>query len=179
MNPFTENKIVEHSTRSLRELIGTFWEYYDFEVNISLGNIQRNESWKESATQLGLDPYTYHKALINSIFDNVDIGVITLEESSYTSDFKVIDGKHRLKAIKSFLENEFSVNRFGVELFWNDILQLYQREFTGKTIQVSFTKKGLTELELCELFLAKNNISVPQSEEHLEKIKDWVSKLSQ
>lgn len=118
--------------------------------------------------------------LIESIFDNIEIGRIVLHEefnpkkSKDTWCYEVIDGKQRLGAILDYTKDKFKVRG---KLF-SDLIDLDKKGFSFVTIPVSEVKNLPRKYQL-DLFIKVNTTGVRMSEEHLNKVKDELKRLNE
>jgi uncharacterized protein with ParB-like and HNH nuclease domain len=118
--------------------------------------------------------------LIESIFENIEIGRIVLHEefnikkSQDTWCYEVIDGKQRLGAILDYTKDKFKVKG---KLF-SELSKLDQRHFSFITIPTSEVKNLPRKYQL-DLFIKVNTTGVRMSEEHLNKVKKELQELKQ
>lgn len=112
-------------------------------------------------------------ALIDSIFNNVDIGKFTFIHYDFNKDrvfhYEILDGKQRLSTILEFYEDRFTWNgkKFS-ELCFSDA-----HHFTGFPI-IQGEVSQLTDQQIYRLFIKMNTSGTPVSNEHLDKIKSLI-----
>lgn len=117
--------------------------------------------------------------LIESIFDNIEIGRIVLHQefnpkkAPETWCYEVIDGKQRLGAILDYVKDKFKVRG---KLF-SELSKIDQSQFSFITIPVSEVKNLPRKYQL-DLFIRVNTTGVRMSEEHLRKVKEELTKLN-
>jgi hypothetical protein len=118
--------------------------------------------------------------LIESIFENIEIGRIVLHEefntkkSSNTWCYEVIDGKQRLGAILDYTKDKFKVKG----KLYSELSELDRRHFTFITIPVSEVKNLPRKYQL-DLFIKVNTTGIRMSEEHLNKAKKELEDLNE
>ena len=113
-------------------------------------------------------------SLIDSIFNNVDIGKFTFINHDYspsrTFHYEILDGKQRLSTICEFYEDRFAWNgkKFS-ELCFEDAYQ-----FTRFPI-IQGEVGEITEQQIYRLFVKMNTSGTPVSQEHMDKIKSLIT----
>lgn len=160
------------------EYLITQYTKFDFDVYLPSkdANLQRPFCWQEEAIKNGHDEYHYHRLLIDSHCNKNNIGMFVFynDWSTDNLEIKVIDGKQRIKAFFDFINNKFTVERGGEQLFFKDFHISVRRRFLNTGIVVNELNSEnhvLTDDQLVELFLKINNGGVPQSENHLNNLK--------
>lgn len=111
-------------------------------------------------------------ALIDSIFNNVDIGKFTFIKLDYSADlyYEILDGKQRLTTICEFYEDRFEYNgKKYSQLCYSD-----SHHFTRYPI-IQGEVSNLTQNQIYKLFLKMNTSGTPVSKEHLESIKSLIT----
>lgn len=119
--------------------------------------------------------------LIDSIYNYVDCGKILirnrgwrelekLEKEGHELAWKdIIDGKQRLNAIKSFIDNEFADSNGN---YFKDLSTVAQRKLTSNQLfSYSELPENTSDDIVLKQFLKLNFAGVPQSKEHLEYVK--------
>lgn len=112
--------------------------------------------------------------LIESIMTNVEIGKFAFIKRDYCFDghlYEILDGKQRLTALCEYYEDRFEWRgkKFS-ELCFSDAYH-----FTG--FPVSYGEVGkLTQQQIYRLFIKMNTSGTPVSQEHLNKIKQLITK---
>ena len=103
---------------------------------------------------------TKYRDIIESMFDGIDIGKITLNENEDTSYkmFESVDGGHRKRAIKRFINNLFPIKLNGKLKKYKDLSQDELNYFDSYEIIVSHYSH-LTNAEKAELFQTINLIT--------------------
>lgn len=154
------------------------WNPYVFDKDGKKQYYQRNFCWSLKDKQL----------LIESIYNSVDCGKILIRKHGWNKleklakegekelAFKdIVDGKQRLKAIQEFIENKFSDihgNYFG------DLSNKAQHEFVNHQLfSYAEMPESTTDEEVVYQFLKMNFTGVPQSQEHLDYVKEISNKL--
>ena len=110
-------------------------------------------------------------SLIDSIFNNIDIGKFTFIKLDYSRDliYEILDGKQRLSTLCEFYEDRFEWKgkKFS-ELCFSDA-----HHFTGFPIIWGETEK-LTDQQIYKLFIKMNTSGTPVDKDHLDKIKSLI-----
>lgn len=113
------------------------------------------------------------KSLLDSIFNNIDIGKFSFIKLDYDYARKyylleILDGKQRLLTLVDFFENRFKYNgRYFKDLSWKD-----QRHFRGYSISYGETRDIPTQTDRYEYFLKLNTGGKPVAESHLNKVRE-------
>jgi len=113
-------------------------------------------------------------SLMDSIFNNVEIGKFTFIRHDYSADrifhYEILDGKQRLSTICEFYEDRFAWRgkKFS-ELCAEDA-----RHFTGFPV-IQGEVGEITEQQIYKLFVKMNTSGTPVSQEHLDKIKSLIT----
>ena len=91
-----------------------------------------------------------------------------------------IDGKQRLHAVKEFMDDKFSVKgMYYNQLKESDKFYLQSLDFDMVVYRNPNVSKTLDYKTQLEIFLSINSWGVPQAEEHIKKLEEEYSKLSQ
>lgn len=113
--------------------------------------------------------------LLDSIFSGQDIGKFILLSYAFPRRREVLDGKQRLNAIIQFYTSQYKYKN----LYWHELSARDRDHFEYYLIQFAdLDARHFTETDKLKLFLNVNIAGVPQSEEHLKKIKDKLTKLT-
>lgn len=111
-------------------------------------------------------------ALIDSIFNNVDIGKFTFIKHDYSRDFyyEILDGKQRLSTLCEYYEDRFNWRgKYFSELCGSDANHYAQ-------FSVAYGEVGeVTEQQIYKLFIKMNTSGMPMSQDHLQKIKSLIT----
>ena len=110
-------------------------------------------------------------ALIDSVFNNVDIGKFTFIRLPFNPDphsfqYEILDGKQRLQALVDFVEGRFEYR--GKK--FQELHPMDQHHFESHSVVMTETD-NLTFKQKCQYFLKLNTSGKPQSQEHMEKIR--------
>ncbi len=124
-----------------------------------------------------------NQLLIDSIYNNIEIGKIVIRKRSWdyvetrvnknqieNTAFKdIIDGKQRLNAILSFVQDEYTDSNGYLYSQLSDAAQRRFENFTG----VSYGEIGetATDNDIKSIFININYAGVPMSPEHIEFVK--------
>lgn len=113
--------------------------------------------------------------LINSIFDNIDIGkfVFIQRNGKYEGKYyEILDGKQRLTAITEFYEDRFKYKGFYFsELSFND-----QHEFTNHQVSYGYLENPNKEA-IFESFIKLNTCGKPMATKHIDHVKKLLNEL--
>lgn len=111
--------------------------------------------------------------LIDSIFNNVDIGKFVLIKRPYSSVshmFEILDGKQRLSAIMDFWEDRFEWN--GIK--FSDLHPYDKSHFENYKISKAEIDMPKDKNVLYNFFLRLNTSGKPIDKKHLEKVKSLI-----
>lgn len=114
-------------------------------------------------------------ALIDSIFNDIEIGRIVLMKRDYSSErketYEIIDGKQRLTALTEFFEDRFQYKG----LFFSQMHPADQNHFENKQMAV-IEAPEMSREQVIEYFIRVNISGRPVNPEHLEKVKAMIKK---
>ena len=109
-------------------------------------------------------------SLIDSIFNDIEIGRIVLMNLPYNDErkkqYEIIDGKQRLSTLVEFFEDRFKYNG----LFFSEMHPLDKHHFTNKQLAIIEVDTMPRELVL-EYFIRINTSGRPVDINHLNKVK--------
>lgn len=151
------------------EIHNLIHKYYSFGVNMN-PDYQRDYVWELSDKQL----------LIDSIFNNIDIGKFTFVHLDYKKwdetgcGYEILDGKQRLSTIIEFYENRFPYK--GV--YYNDLSGRDKRIFKNHSIvqgEVSETERK----DVLKYFLMLNRTGKVMDQKHLDNVEQMYNNLCQ
>ena len=154
------------------------WNPYVYDKNGKKQYYQRDFVWTLEDKRL----------LIESIYQGINCGLILVRTHAWDDLEKlakkgetelafidIVDGKQRLNAVKGFLNNEFTDN-YGN--YYSDLSNDCQREFTGHQLfQYAELGDRTTDEEVLYQFLKLNFAGVPQSQEHIDFVKNISKKI--
>lgn len=114
------------------------------------------------------------EALIDSIFNHIEIGKFAFIHRDYTHDvgFEILDGKQRLSTLLDFYENRIPYK--GV--YYNDLSFKDRHTFLNANVSVGETE-NLSMEQIYKYFYTLNRCGKTMSEEHLEKIKESIDEM--
>lgn len=112
-------------------------------------------------------------SLIDSIFNNVDIGKFTFIKADYIMDKdEILDGKQRITALLEYYEDRFEYKgRKFSDLSWRD-----QRHFCDYSIAWGETS-NLTNEQKLRYFIKLNTSGKVMDKSHLDKVKNMLNEL--
>lgn len=118
------------------------------------------------------------KALIDSIFYNVDIGKFAIIKRPWGDNpnkpatpklYEILDGKQRINAITEFLEDRYTYKG----LYFSEMNLRDQAHF--EDYNISYAETGyLTTVQKYRYFLNLNTSGTPIDPKHMEKVKDML-----
>lgn len=111
--------------------------------------------------------------LIDSIFNNVDIGKFCFVHNDYGDEnlYTVLDGKQRIRAILDFYENRFAYKG----RYFNDLAYIDQNHFLHYMISVAEVDRA-DRKTILKYFLMLNTGGRIMAEEQLEKVRKLYKK---
>lgn len=106
-------------------------------------------------------------ALIDSIFNNIDIGKFCFVHNDYTEEklYEILDGKQRIRAILDFFENRFPYKG----KYFNDLSTYDQNWFENYSISSALVPSG-NKKQILKYFLMLNTSGKVMDKEQLEKV---------
>lgn len=121
-------------------------------------DFQRGYVWTEEDQQRYLD------ALIHGR----DIGRFIFVEQQYPKRPLVLDGKQRLNCLSLFVRSELPWRG----IYWDEMTPRTRDELMSRTVQTaSIQESRYTRADLLRIFLEVNEGGVPQTPEHLDKVR--------
>lgn len=112
--------------------------------------------------------------LIQSIFEGRDIGKFIFLKYNWDDKEEILDGKQRLDAIVDFYTSKIPYK--GV--YYHELSKHDRYRFEDIIVQYAdIDAKKFTEADKIKLFLFVNASGVPQSEEHLTRLKNRLNEL--
>lgn len=111
-------------------------------------------------------------ALIDSVFNNIDIGKFTFIKHDYHREFflEILDGKQRLSTLCEFYEDRFAWR--GKK--FSELCAVDARHFSGFPI-IQGEVSEITEQQIYKLFVKMNTSGTQVSQEHLDRIRSLIS----
>jgi hypothetical protein len=114
-------------------------------------------------------------ALIDSIFNNVDIGkfVFVRRDMGYEGKlYEIIDGKQRLTAICEFYEGRFQYNGF----YYSQLSDDDKGKFKNHGITYGYLENP-DKRAIFETFIKLNTCGKPMANKHIDKVKKLLNEL--
>lgn len=149
---------IQFSQRDIEGLIGLF---YTFGVDMD-PEYQRGHVWE-------LEDKV---ALIDSIFNNVDIGKFVFIHLGYgTPGYEILDGKQRMTALIEFFEDRF---RYRGKLF-SELHPRDRSHIRHYRVGVGETRELSTIEERLQYFLHLNTYGKPQDPMHIAKVESMLA----
>lgn len=104
---------------------------------------------------------------IDSVFEQRSLGAfIFVKDQHY--NYEILDGKQRLNALQEYVAGKFSYNG----IYFREMSRVDRYRFMSRSVQwATVEKERLTKANLLKIFLDVNCAGVPQTEEHLAKIR--------
>ena len=156
----TNDNISIEYTRS--DVAGLLFRYYNFGVEMN-PYYQRDYVWNIKDKE----------NLIDSIFNNIDIGKFAFIKRSYSEDilYEILDGKQRLNALIEFYENKFTYKGY----YYNDLSIKDRRAFKNFAISVG-ELKNLSKADILKCFIKLNTSGKVMDKEHIDKVINMLHK---
>lgn len=147
--------LMNFSTTHIGDILSKAY-HFGIEMN---PDYQRDYVWDESDKV----------ALIDSIFNNVDIGKFCFIHRDYSEErlYEVLDGKQRIRAILDFYENRFPYKG----KYFNDLSVRDQNWFENYTIS-SAQISNENRKQILRYFLLLNKSGRKMDEKQLEKVQE-------
>ncbi len=148
---FPEERLITETLAS--PLMG--WARYDLDWNNGRGDklevpdYQRDFVWSEEQ----------YAEFIASIFDRVPPPAVIIDNRDWTK-LVVVDGKHRLKALIRFYNDDLEVK--GTK--YSELEEITQREF-DLVVMSTVHAKHLTDKEIIQLYITHNFTRVPHRDQ--------------
>ena len=170
----------EYLSRVRKDVLRTFvsyffeeyWDNIDFEPSF-----QRGLVWSQKQKEAYILALFEHRTELSPTF------VLDQDKVNEIMNLKKmisIDGKQRLHAVKEFMDDKFSVKgMYYSQLKESDKFYLQSLDFDMVVYRNPNVSKTLDYKTQFEIFLAINSWGVPQAEEHIKKLEEEYSKLSQ
>jgi hypothetical protein len=114
-------------------------------------------------------------ALIDSIFNNIDIGKFVLVRRDFNVETKlleIIDGKQRLTALKEFYEDRFKYKGF----FFSELSNFDKDKFENHGITYGYLENP-DKRAIFETFIKLNTCGKPMDVKHIQKVKRLLNEL--
>ena len=115
------------------------------------------------------------KMLIESIYQNIEIGKFLLRKNSYQRGVEtgfawdMVDGKQRLNTIIEFIQNKFP-DSYGN--YFEDLSEKAQDKFMGfDNLSYGEIDEDVPDMQVLEQFLKLNFTGTPMSQKHIEYVK--------
>jgi hypothetical protein len=145
-----------------QEIEGLFSKVYHFGVDFS-PEYQRDFVWNLE------DKIT----LIDSIFNNVEIGKFVFIHLGYSGDYlyEILDGKQRLRALLDFYEDRFQYKG----KYFSNLSRKEQYFFKGYQISVAEMRGEITREQKLRYFLLLNRTGHVMAKEQLDKVEKMLN----
>jgi hypothetical protein len=108
-------------------------------------------------------------ALLDSIFNNIDIGKFVFIERSYSVDkklYEILDGKQRLTALLEFYEDRLKYRGY----YFSELSFRDQYKFTDMIISYGYLENPSKEA-IFETFIKLNTCGKPMANKHINHVK--------
>lgn len=130
--------------------------YYSFGIDMN-PYYQRDYVWEDSDNE----------ALLDSIFEGIDIGKFVLFRNDFSEDkgYEIGDGKQRLNALISYYENRYPYRGY----YYNDLSAQDKYTIKNKNISMALIDEPTEEQKL-KIFLKINTTGRVMDKEHLNKV---------
>lgn len=114
-------------------------------------------------------------ALIDSIFNNVDIGKFVFVQRSMGHKgklYEILDGKQRLSALVDFVEDRYKYNGY----YFSELSFSDQHKLTDHNISYGYLENPSKEA-IFETFIKVNTCGKPMASKHINHVKQLLSEL--
>jgi len=114
-------------------------------------------------------------ALIESIFNNIDIGKFVFVQRNYGTEgclYEIIDGKQRLTALREFYEDRFQYKGF----YFSELSQFDKNKFDDHPIAYGYLENP-DKKAILETFIKMNTCGKPMAIKHLDKVKKLLNEI--
>lgn len=148
---------INSSIDSLLNMV--YYQGVDFEVEY-----QREHVWKRADKV----------ALIDSIFNNIDIGKFVLVQRDYSNEigYEIIDGKQRLTTLKEFYEDRFKYKGY----YYSELSGLDRHKFREHSIVYGYLENP-TKKTIFETFIKLNTCGKPMASKHITHVQNLLDEL--
>lgn len=151
--------MIRYSNRCITSLLNfVYAEGVDFEAEY-----QREYVWSLEDKQ----------CLIQSIFNNVDIGKFTFIDNGHMNKKEVLDGKQRLSTLIDFYEERFTYEG----KYFSDLSYRDQDHFENYQVSIGETH-NITREQKTRYFLILNTTGKVMDKEHLKKVEKLLEEIS-
>lgn len=107
--------------------------------------------------------------LIDSIFNQVDIGKFVFRKLPFESDgpgYEIVDGKQRLNALMDFMCDKFAYKG----KTWSELSRADRNYIEGYSVSYAQLSETYTDKQIMDLFVRLNTGGKPMDPKHLEKV---------
>ena len=114
-------------------------------------------------------------ALIDSIFNNIDIGKFVFVQRSFSimgKLYEILDGKQRLSAICEFYEDRFKYNGF----LYSELSAYDKREFEGHPVAYGDLEQP-NQKAIYDCFIKLNTCGKPMAHKHIDNVQKLLNEL--
>lgn len=128
----------------------------------SAPDFQRDYVWTPDDQQRYLD----------SLMAGRDLGRFIIVNRPYPNRDQVLDGKQRLNCLMMFLRSEISWRG----LHWHEMTPGDRSRLENRVVQIAKVDEGrYSKADLLRIFLEVNAGGVPQSDEHLARVREMLA----
>lgn len=112
------------------------------------------------------------EALLDSLCNAREIGRFLIVVNKYPKLDEVLDGKQRLSCLWEFFTSRIAYKGN----YWHNLTPWDRRHIEAKIVQlVELKSENVSRADLLRAFLEVNVAGVPQTEEHLQKVRDLLA----
>jgi hypothetical protein len=113
-------------------------------------------------------------ALIDSIFNNIDIGKFVFIQRDYSSDifYEILDGKQRLSALRDFYEDRFKYRGY----YFSELSRTDKNKFDNHSVTMGYLENP-DKRAIFESFIKLNTCGKPMAKRHIDHVQKLLDEL--
>lgn len=111
------------------------------------------------------------QAFLDSVMNGRALGTFVIVRQGHPLTDELLDGKQRVTTLLKFVNNEITYRGN----YWAELSRADRYQFLGRNVShLQVHNNGLKKSELLRIFLEVNSAGVPQTEEHLVKVRQML-----
>ena len=113
-------------------------------------------------------------ALIDSIFNNIDIGKFVFFLLDYGSDvfYEILDGKQRLSTLRDFYEDRFKYRGY----YFSELSRMDKNKFEEHSVTIGYLENP-NKHAIFDAFIKLNTCGKPMAKKHIDHVKKLLDEL--